>query len=182
MPTATAELDFSRSDRDMLCGWSAEGSERFSKQAVSATFKSADQDPLAEMDDIDFLGQFFLSWNVQDDEILRTKRLLVSRTNTDVQRELPTELPGDVMELLPADLIQDDFLDGSASMKKELSREKQQSWNRSRSEVLGDDHKQEGLQFGRSLSLDIIYTLRERSASKFYTDWDSAICFLESIT
>ena len=49
MPTATAVLNFSRSDRDMLGGWLAEGSERYSRaakfkimsmqQAVSPTFK-----------------------------------------------------------------------------------------------------------------------------------------------
>ena len=32
-------------------------------------------------------------------------------------------------------------MDESAAMKKKLSREKQQSWNRGRSEVLGDDHQ-----------------------------------------
>ena len=63
MPTATAVLNFSRSDRDMLGEWSAEGSERYSRaakfkitcmqQAISATSKSADHDPLAEADDID---------------------------------------------------------------------------------------------------------------------------------
>ena len=51
MPTATAVLGFSRSDRDMLGGWSAEGSERYSRAAkhkialmqksVSQSFKSS---------------------------------------------------------------------------------------------------------------------------------------------
>ena len=151
MPTATAVLNFSRSDRDMLGGWSAEGSERYSRaakikitsmqQAVSATFRSAELDPLAEGDDIDLLGQFLKSWNVQDDEILRTKRLLVSRTFTDVQREDPSETTGTDVILLAGDLLPDDTLDEDAALKKKLSREKQQSWNRGRSVVLGDDHK-----------------------------------------
>ena len=140
-----------RSDRDMLGGWSAEGSERYSRaakfkitsmqQTVSATFWSAELDPLAEGDDIDLLGPFMKLWNVQDDEILRTKRLLVSRTFTDVQREDPSELPVSDVALSVGDLLPDDMLDEAAAMKKKLSGEKQQTWNRGRSEVLGDDHK-----------------------------------------
>ena len=94
MPSASAVLNFSKSDRDMLGGWSAEGSERSSRaakykiawmrQSVSSTFKSTDLDPLAEADDIDALGVFLKSWDVPDNEILRTKTLLVSRTFTDV--------------------------------------------------------------------------------------------------
>ena len=120
---------------------SAEGSERYSraakfkitsmKQAVSATFKSAEHDLLAEGDDIDLLGQFLKFWNVQDD----------SRTFTDVHREVPSETTGTDVILLAGDLLPDDTLDEAAAVKKTLSREKQKSWNRGRSEVLGDDHK-----------------------------------------
>ena len=151
MPTATAVLNFSRSDRDMLAGWSAEGSERYSRaamfkiifmqQAVSATFRSAELDPLAEGDDIDLLGQFLNSRNVQDDENLRAKRLTVSRTFTDVQREDPSETTGTDVILLAGDVLPDDTLRKAAALKEKLSREKQQRWNRGRSEVLGDDHK-----------------------------------------
>ena len=85
MPTSTAVLGFSKSDRDMLGGWAAEGSERYSRaakfkiglmqRAVSTTFGSADHDPLAEADDLDGLGVFLKSSGVSDDEILRTKTL-----------------------------------------------------------------------------------------------------------
>ena len=64
------------------------------QQAVSATFKSADHDPLAEGDQNGLLGQFLKSWNVQDDE------MLVSRTFTDVQREGPSEVPVVEVELV----------------------------------------------------------------------------------
>ena len=46
-----------------------------------------EHDPLAEADDLDALGPFLKSWDVTDDEMLRTKTLLVSRTFTDVPRE-----------------------------------------------------------------------------------------------
>ena len=68
MPSAASVLNFNKSDRDILGGWYAEGSERYSRAAkykiawmqrsVSATFKSTDLDPLAEADDIDALGEF----------------------------------------------------------------------------------------------------------------------------
>ena len=111
------------------------------QQAVSATFQCSEHDPFAEGDDIDLLGQLLKSWNVQDDEILSTKRLQVSRTFTDVQREDSLEIPGIDVELLADDLPPDDMLNESAAMKKKPSAEKQQSWNRGRSEVLGDEHK-----------------------------------------
>ena len=92
MPTAAAVLGFARSDRDMLGGWSAEGSERYSRaakhkiaamqKAVSQTFASSDLDPLAEADDIDGLGNFLKSWDVPDQEVLRVKTLLV-RSNAE---------------------------------------------------------------------------------------------------
>ena len=97
MPTSTAVLGFSKSDRDMLGGWAAEGSERYSRaakfkiglmqKAVSTTFGSADHDPLAEADDLDALGVFLNSSEVSEEEVLRTKTLLASQTFTDVHRD-----------------------------------------------------------------------------------------------
>ena len=59
------------------------------QQAVSATFKSVDHDPLAEGDDIDLLGQFLKSWTVQDNEILRTKRLLSAALSLMSKEKIP---------------------------------------------------------------------------------------------
>ena len=119
----------------MLGGWSAEGSERYSRaakhkiatmqKAVSQSFTSSDLDPLAEADDIDALGVFLKSWEVPDQEILRVKTLLVDRSFTDVQRDDTTEVLGSQVELAPDELIPDEDF-----------------WNRGRSELLGDDHKQ----------------------------------------
>ena len=89
MPSATAVLGFSKSERDVLGGWSAEGSERYSRAAkykitnmqkpVSHSFTSADLDPLGESDEIDALGNFLKSWDVPEKGISRIKTLLVSR-------------------------------------------------------------------------------------------------------
>ena len=90
MPSATSVLNFARGERDMLGGWASEGSERYSRaakykielmqQCVSNTFKSPEHDLLAEADDLDALGTFLKSWDVPDEEALRTKTLLLSRT------------------------------------------------------------------------------------------------------
>ena len=127
-----SSVNFSRSDRDMLRGWSAEGSDRNSRaaklkntsmqQAVSLPFKNPDHDPLAEADDIDLLGQFLRSWDVLDEEVLRTKTLLVSRTFTDVQREDSSEVRAGDVDLFPGEPLADDILDETAAMNKE-SRE-----------------------------------------------------------
>ena len=166
MPTASAVLNFSRSDRDMLGGWSAEGSERYSRaakfkitsmqQAVSATFRSADHDPLAEGDDIDLLGQFLKSCCVHGDEVLRTKTLLVSRTFTDVQRADTPEVSVVDVEFSQGVLLPDDMLDEAAAMKKKLTKDKQQSWKPGLPSVL-------------SLSLGITTQAQERNVSKCST-------------
>ena len=151
MPTATAVLGFSKSDRDMLGGWAAEGSERYSRaakfkigmmqKAVSSTFGSADHDPLAEADDLDALGVFLNSSEVSEEEVHRTKTLLASRTFTDVHRDAASDDPVDALDQESVELLQDASLDESLAMKKKSAKEKQQVWNRSRSELLGSDHK-----------------------------------------
>ena len=97
------------------------------QQAVSSTFRSADHDPLAEAADIEWLGHFMKSWDVQDEEVLRTKTLLVSRTFTDVPREDPSEVPAGDVELFPGELLADDILDETVAMKKKVAKDRQQS-------------------------------------------------------
>ena len=81
MPSATAVLSFSKTDRDILGGCSAEGSDRYSRAAkykiasmqtaVAMTSKNPEPDPLGEADDIDALGEFLKSWDVPEKEVLR---------------------------------------------------------------------------------------------------------------
>ena len=66
MPSATGVLGFAKSERDILGGWSAEGSQRYTRTAkykiaqmqiaVASTFKNSEPDQLAEADDIDSCG------------------------------------------------------------------------------------------------------------------------------
>ena len=136
MPSATAVLGFSKSDRDILGGWSAEGSERYSRAAkhkiatmqesVATTFKNPEPDPLGEADDIDALGEFLKTWDVPEKEVLRSKKILTSRTFSDVERRDPSGAPSGDVELVPGEILVDDEIDVE-----------QQSWNRGRTELLG---------------------------------------------
>ena len=111
------------------------------QKAVSSTFGSADYDPLAEANDLDALGAFLNSSEVSEEEVHRTKTLLASRTFTDVHREVASDVLVDAVEQEPVELLQDESLDESLAMRKKTAKEKQQVWNRSRSELLGSDHK-----------------------------------------
>ena len=58
MPSCAAALGFRKADRDVIGGWSAEGSERYTRtvkfkfaqmqSAIAATFRDPDSDQLAE--------------------------------------------------------------------------------------------------------------------------------------
>ena len=66
LPSAASVLGFSKSERDFLGGWSAEGSQWYTRTAkykiaqmqtaVAGTFRSLEPDQLAEADDIDSLA------------------------------------------------------------------------------------------------------------------------------
>ena len=79
---------------------------------------------------------------VSEEEVLRTKTLLASRTFTDVHRDAASDVPVDAVAQESVELLQVESLDESLAMrKKKTAKEKQQVWNRSRSELLGADHK-----------------------------------------
>ena len=191
MPSATAVLGFCKSDWDILGGWS-EGSERYSRaakysitnvqKAPSQSFTSSDLDPLGEADDIDALGNFLKSWDVPDKEILRVKTLLVSRTFTDVQRDDTMEAPSVQVELDSGELAPDVDFNEELSMTKKASKEKQQVWNRGRSDLLGADHKQTRNVLRAELEPGYYIFVRESDESKYCTGKASAICCLALTT
>ena len=184
MSSATAVLGFSKCDRDVLGGWSAEGSERYSRaakhtitsmqKAVSQSFTSSDLDLLGEAYDIDALGIFLKSWDVPDKEILRAENLLVDRTFTDVD-DTPEASSGQV-ELAPGELAPDDDLDEALPMRNKASKEKQEVWNRGRSDLLGATTSSPESFFEPNLNPDITYPIRRRKQSKCCTGWANATC------
>ena len=109
---------------------------------MAKTFASTEHDPLAEADDLGALGVFLKSWDVSDEEVLRNKKLLVSRTFLDVEREhvsVPTAVS---LNMVPGEFLPDESLDEGLAAKAKLAKEQQQVWNRGRSKMLGSDHKQ----------------------------------------
>ena len=152
MPTSTAVLGFSKSDRDMLGGWAAEGSERYSRaakfkigmmqKAVSSTFGSADHDPLAETDDLDAMG-VFSSHRAFPRMISFAEKRSWSPGHLPMSFEMLLRmfLSTQSCKSQLVELFQDESLDESLAMKKKTAKEKQQVSNRSRSELLGSDHK-----------------------------------------
>ena len=54
---------------------------------------------------------------------------------------LASDDPVVATEQEPVELLQAESLDESLAMRKKTAKEKQQVWNRSRSELLGSDHK-----------------------------------------
>ena len=79
--------------------------------AVAATFKNPDPDPLVEADDIDALGVFLKTWDVPEKEVLRSKKILTSRTFSDVERDVSSEAPSGDIELVPGEIVVDDEID-----------------------------------------------------------------------
>ena len=88
------------------------------QQAVSSTFKLTDADPPAEAEDIVLLGQFLKSWSISDEEMLRSERLLVSRSFVDTNRDIPSKVPAVDFELLLGELL----ADGAQRCKRKLRK------------------------------------------------------------
>ena len=160
MPSAASVLGFTKSERDVLGGWAADGSQRYTrtakykiaqmKIAVASTFKSSDPDQLAESDDLDCLADFLRSWDVPESSIRKSLQILSLRSYADLQRSDSVEpIPADC-DVAPGELALD-ILDEDAEDRKKLSKEKQQAGNRGRSERLGQDHKQARLEIRSQL-------------------------------
>ena len=108
---------------------------------VARTFQQADDlDPLAEADTIDELDEFLTRQGVSEGERARTKKLLCSRSFVDTQRNVNTVPAGELDLSIEVDA--EDMELEAAAMKKKLSKEKQQAWNRERTEKLGSDPKE----------------------------------------
>ena len=160
MPSAAAVLGFTKTERDILGGWAADGSQRYTRTAkykiaqmqiaVASTFKNPDPDQLAESDDLDCLADFLRSWDVPDPSIRKSLQILGLRSYSDLQRsEFIEPVPVDC-DVAPCELSLD-ILDEEAEVRKKVSKEKQQAGNRGRSELLGSDHRQARLEIRSQL-------------------------------
>ena len=160
MPSAASVLGFTKSERDVLGGWAADGSQRYTRTAkykiaqmqiaVASTFKNSDPDQLAESDDLDCLADFLRSWDVPESSIRKSLQILSLRSYADLQRSDFVEPAPANCDIAPGELALD-ILDEDAEERKKLSKEKQQAGNRGRSERLGADHKQARLEIRSQL-------------------------------
>ena len=73
------------------------------------------------------------TWEAPEKSILRTKKILCSRTFSDLERVISIEPSPVDAELASGDIVLDD-IDEELAMKKMLAKRKQQSGNRERSE------------------------------------------------
>ena len=160
MPSAASVLGFTKSERDVLGGWAADGSQRYTRTAkykiaqmqiaVASTFKNSEPDQLAESDGLDCLADFLRSWEVPESSIRKSLQILSLRSYADLQRSDSIEPITADCDLAPGELALD-ILDEDAEARKKLSKEKQQAGNRGRSELLGSDHKQARLEIRSQL-------------------------------
>ena len=160
MPSAAAVLGFNKSERDVLGGWAADGSQRYTRTAkykiaqmqiaVASTFKNSDPDQLAESDDLDCLADFLKSWEVPESSIRKSLQILSLRSYADLQRSDSIEPITADCDLAPGELALD-ILDEDAEVRKKLSKEKQQAGNKGRSVLLGSNHKQARLEIRSQL-------------------------------
>ena len=152
LPSAAAVLNFTKSERDVLGGWSSEGSERYARVAkhrISAVQRAVakalhnldDPDPLAEADTIKGLDSFLQLQGVLAAERAQTVKVLCSRDfaeNREAESSARQESEDDAALIL----VQDDRADEELAMKRLDSKFKQQSWNRERTQWLGTDPKE----------------------------------------
>ena len=92
--------------------------------AIAGTFRNPDTDQLGEADDIDDLSDFLRTWEVPEKSILRTEKILCSRTFSDLERNLSLELSRVGSELAAGETVLDEN-DEEAAMKRNLAKQKQ---------------------------------------------------------
>ena len=86
--------------------------------AVARTFMNPEPDPLGEANEKDSLGEFLKTWDVPEKEVLRSKKVLTTRTFSDVERTDPSATPKIDIELVAGEIHVDDELDEELAMKK----------------------------------------------------------------
>ena len=187
MPSAAYVLGCSKAMREKLGGWSAEGSQRYTRTAkykiaqmqtaVASTFRSLEPDQLAESDDIDALADFLRSWDVPEVSIRKSLKVLCLRSYADLERSDSVEPPLADCDVVPSDLLLDD-LDEKIEAQKKLSKEKQQAGNTGRSELLGSDHKQARSEIRSQLQEGYYISHSGKKAIRVFTVWDVATCCL----
>ena len=120
LPSATAALGFQKTDRDILGGWSAQASDRYTRLAkqritvlqlaVADSFSNfAVADPLAESESLENFREFMTGIGIPTASITSTIDLLSSRHFASVHR-VPIMAPLNLEEFEPEEILIDDTL------------------------------------------------------------------------
>ena len=146
-----------------------------------STFRSSEPDQLAEADDIDSLGDFLRTWEVPEESIRRSQKILCLRSYADLERsDFPKPTPVD-FDLVPGELALDN-LDEEAELRNKLSKEKQQyRVTEVDPNFLVRITNKLDQRFAQSCRKDTISRTQARRPSGWYTAWDVVTCCLESI-
>ena len=114
-PSASAAMVYQMSDRDVLGGWSAQGSDRYTRlarQRISAMQVTVAQsfndrkncDPLGEAESLQALEEHMSNRGLSREEVSQVVKVLSSRAFVDIQRS--KKVPADLAEEFePSDII-----------------------------------------------------------------------------
>ena len=192
MPSAASVLGFNKSDRDFLGGWSAEGSQRYTRiakykiaqmqTAVASTFRSSETDQLAEADDIDSLADFLRSWDVPEESIRKSQKILCLRSYADLERSEPSELVPVDCDLTPGELALDNLDEVAESQLQVVEKKNSNQATEIDPSFLDRITNKLVQNSGQSCRKAITYHIQARRLYEWYTVWAAVICCLESIT
>ena len=147
LPSAAAALNVPKADRDMLGGWAAEESERYTRvskyritsvqQQVALTFADAsNSDPLSELESLEDFSAFLKREGVSEAECSRYLNLLSKRGFVEQVRDEPlVGQPEEAQEKLQ--LVDDEEETLAAAEPSKI-----QNWNLGRSATLGQNPKE----------------------------------------
>ena len=144
LPSAATALKVEKSDRDMLGGWAAQESDRYSRVAqtrikgiqrrVAETFRAGSEaDPLAESETLEHFAEYLERAGVDAETRGRTIRKLSSRSFKDLPRPHFPEFPLVGSERLEPEEFQpeveQEMITERQPKNKEESKKRQQAWN-----------------------------------------------------
>ena len=136
---AKTALGYSKEGRDMLGGWSAQGSDRFSRVAkhrissmqgetVRTSHNRVNNDPLAELGGLEEFAAVMADLGVDFEETRRSVASLSVRRFAEGAREQEMLIPGTRNQCLAEERIADEEGGGELVLQLAESKFRQRSW------------------------------------------------------
>ena len=191
MPSAAAVLGFDKSEHDILGGWSAEGSQRYTRTAkykiahmqtaVASTFNHSEPDQPAEFDDIDslagFLEEFGCSGGINS-EVSEDLVSAIVRRSREVRLHLSLFLL--IVDVIPGELALDN-LDEEAEVRKNCRKRSSKLVTEVDPNYSVRITSKLVRRFAHSCRKGTIFLTLARRLFELCTAWDVATCCLELI-